>query len=147
MASAGYSGTPLAKKLGLKDGQVAGFAGLPDSLDFLLQERAFGTVELVATWSDLSGTAYDVLHVFTKSAAAVAEAVPALRDRLVANGLLWMSWPKKASKVKTDVTEDVIRDTALLHRMVDVKVCAVDEIWSGLKLVIRKEHRVSHLNA
>jgi hypothetical protein len=75
------------------------------------------------------------------------EALPVLRDLIVPEGMIWVSWPKKASKVPTDVTEDVIRNRALADVLVDVKVCAVDEVWSGLKLVIRKEARATHANA
>lgn len=137
---AGYSGTPLPKKLGLKDGQAAAFVALPDSLADLTRAAAFRALDQAEAWEDLPGP-YDLVHCFTDSAAVVAAAVPGIRDRLDPSGMLWMSWPKKASKRPTDVTEDVIRDTALANLMVDVKVCAVDEVWSGLKLVIRKEHR------
>ena len=141
MTRAGYSGTPLAEKLGLKDGQAVAFAGLPGSLKRLLDERTFGLLEEVDDWTDISGTALDYVHLFTDSAAIVEAATPALRDRIDPAGMIWMSWPKKASKVPTDVTEDTIRECALRNDMVDVKVCAVDDIWSGLKIVIRKEYR------
>ena len=140
-ATAGYSGTPLPKKLGLKDGQVVGFAALPDHLEELVSTREFTRVDRAGDWADLAGEDYDYVHLFTKSKAVVETAAPGLRDRIKPDGMIWMSWPKKASKVPTDVTEDVIRDAALNDVLVDVKVCAVDEIWSGLKLVIRKEHR------
>jgi hypothetical protein len=140
-ASAGYSGTPLPKKLGLKDGHVVGFAALPDHLEELVSAREFTRVDRVGDWVDLSGDDYDYVHLFTKSRATVEAAAPGLRGRIKPDGMIWMSWPKKASKVPTDVTEDVIRDAALKDVLVDVKVCAVDDIWSGLKLVIRKEHR------
>ena len=141
---AGYSGTPLAKKLGLKDGQAVAFAGLPDTLEPLLAERAFASVQRVAGWRDVTGRGLDYIHLFTDSAATVDAATPALRDRIDPAGMIWMSWPKKASKVPTDVTEDTIRDCALGHDLVDVKVCAVDEVWSGLKLVIRRERRARY---
>lgn len=139
--AAGYSGTPLPKKLGLKDGQTVAFSALPDSLQALETSRDFAHVESVADWADIPGHDYDYVHVFTKSAASVDAATPKLRTLIKSDGMIWMSWPKKASKVETDVTEDVIRSRALQDILVDVKVCAVDEIWSGLKLVIRKEHR------
>lgn len=138
---AGYSGTPLPKKLGLKDGQVVGFVGLPDGLKGLLTAREFANVETAESISSLSGKEFDYMHLFTKSAATVDAAIPEMRSSIKRDGMIWMSWPKKASKVATDVTEDVIRDRALRDAMVDVKVCAVDEVWSGLKLVIRKELR------
>ncbi len=140
-ADAGYSGTPLAKKLGLKDGQSVAFAGLPDDLGWLAEERDFAHVECVKDWHDVTGPELDYIHIFTDSAATVDAATPALRQKIRQEGMIWMSWPKKASKVPTDVTEDTIRNRALQDVLVDVKVCAVDKVWSGLKLVIRKEHR------
>ena len=140
-ALAGYSGTPLEKKLGLKDGQVVAFIGLPDSLQWLCGTRAFVSVETLSGWARIKSGSMDVIHLFTDSAAMVDAALPVLRDKIKRDGMIWVSWPKKASKVPTDVTEDVIRNRALADILVDVKVCAVDAIWSGLKLVIRKEHR------
>lgn len=140
-AVSGYSGTPLPKKLGLKDGQAVAFAALPSELDWLKSARAFASAEVKAQWQNLEGADLDYVHLFTKSAGEVDEAASALRERIRPDGMIWMSWPKKASKVRTDVTEDVIRRRALEDVLVDVKVCAVDAVWSGLKLVIRKEHR------
>ena len=137
----GYSGTPLAKKLGVKDGHVVGFAGLPGFLARLKGERAFAHVDDVPDWSQLGRGDYDVAHVFTDKASVARAALSGLKSRIKQDGMIWMSWPKKASKVPTDVTEDVIRKTALADVLVDVKVCAVDDVWSGLKLVIRKELR------
>jgi hypothetical protein len=147
MADAGYSGTPLARKLGLKDGQAVAFVALPDSLHDLTEARAYGRIETTPDWRALPEGARDVIHFFTRSAVEVDRALPVLRDLIEADGMIWVSWPKKASKVPTDVTEDVIRDRALADVLVDVKVCAVDEIWSGLKLVVRVENRAAHLNA
>jgi hypothetical protein len=147
MAAAGYSGTPLARKLGLKAGQAVAFIGLPDSLAHLHDAAEFRRIELAPDWRALPEGARDVIHLFTKSAAEVAEALPVLRDLIEADGMIWVSWPKKASKVPTDVTEDTIRNRALGDVLVDVKVCAVDEVWSGLKLVVRKELRGTHVNA
>ena len=141
MSGAGYSETPLAKKLGLKDGQAVAFAALPESLKWLTDARHFASVEAVDRWEALEASGLDYVHLFTDSAAVVDAAAPALKARIRPDGMIWVSWPKKASKVKTDVTEDVIRARALGDVLVDVKVCAVDEIWSGLKLVIRKECR------
>ncbi len=138
---AGYSGTPLPKKLGLLDGQAVAFIGLPDQQNDLPKSRAFRSVEVVDNWTAVKRTQLDFIHLFTDDAATVDASMDDLRDRIVPAGMIWMSWPKKASKVPTDVTEDVIRNRALEGILVDVKVCAVDEIWSGLKLVIRKEHR------
>lgn len=146
MPQAGYSGTPLPKKLGLKDGQTVAFVGLPDDQKDLTKAREFDAVETVGDWATLKGNQLDYIHHFTKSAATVDAATPALRDRIKPDGMIWMSWPKKASKIPTDVTADVIRDRALADVLVDVKVCAVDAIWSGLKLVVRKEFRTAHIN-
>ncbi len=147
MAAAGYSGTPLARKLGLKDGQAAAFVRLPESLAHLTEAAAFRRIETAPDWRALPEGARDVIHLFTKEAREVAEALPVLRDLIEPEGMIWVSWPKKASKVPTDVTEDVIRNHALADVLVDVKVCAVDEVWSGLKLVVRKEARATHVNA
>ena len=139
-AKAGYSGTPLAKKLGLKDGQSVGFVSLPETLSWLAEERAFMNVERVDQAADLAD-GFDVVHQFTDRAEVVDRSLSVLPEKIKRDGMIWVSWPKKASKVPTDVTEDVIRDRALQDILVDVKVCAVDEFWSGLKLVIRKELR------
>lgn len=147
MAEAGYSGTPLARKLGLKAGQAVAFVGVPDSLGHLKDVALFRRIELAPDWRALPEGARDVILWFTKEAAEVVAALPVLRDLIEADGMIWVSWPKKASKVSTDVTEDVIRNRALADVLVDVKVCAVDEVWSGLKLVVRKELRGSHVNA
>lgn len=147
MADAGYSGTPLPTKLGLKDGQAVAFCALPDSQRDLLTARAFAYVEEAETAAGLTGNGFDYVHLFTDSAATILKAIPILRDRIRPDGMIWMSWPKKASKVPTDVTEDTIRNAALADVLVDVKVCAIDAIWSGLKLVVRKEFRATHVNA
>ena len=139
---AGYSGTPLEKKLGLKDGHRVAWINRPNTQDYLATSRAFIAVD--DTTPDLLTGPYDVIHMFADSRDAFEAALPKLLASLDKDGMIWMSWPKKASKVPTDMTEDVIRDTALKTTLVDVKVCAVDEVWSGLKLVIRKEHRATH---
>lgn len=136
----GYSGTSLPKKLGLKDGQVVGFAGLPDGLGHLPKERAFMHVDLVDVWAEL-GERYDYIHLFTRSAATIRAATVALADKIKPDGMIWMSWPKQASKVATDVTGTLVREQALKTRLVDVKICALDEVWSGMKLVIRLKNR------
>lgn len=140
-AQAGYSGTPLPEKLGLKDGQAVVFIGLPRHLSKLAKCRDFISVEQVDDWRMLEGDHFDYVHLFTDKAETVREALMSLRTIIKADGMIWVSWPKRASKVSTDVTEDLIRDTALMDVLVDVKVCAVDDVWSGLKLVIRKEAR------
>ena len=128
-----YSGTPLAKKLSLKDGMRIRWEDMPESVR---AEIAAAGLALTPAEDDI-----DAAHVFVTARAALAEAISRLLPRLARDGQIWVSWPKKASKVPTDVTEDVIRDVALPLGLVDVKVCAVDETWSGLKLVIRRELR------
>lgn len=139
---AGYSGTPLAQKLGLKDGQRALFIELPASLDELASARDFAEASRI-TVEQLGDTApgYDFVHLFTTARAVLERLAQPLMALIARDGMIWVSWPKKASKVVTDITEDVIREIILPIGLVDVKVCAVDGVWSGLKLVIRKELR------
>lgn len=142
MTAVGYSGTPLAQKLGLKDGQRALFIALPPELDDLRTSRQFNEMAQAGweTWQD-GEPGYDVIHGFTASRATLEGNAKPLMNSIARDGTIWISWPKKASKVATDITEDVIRDVVLPIGLVDVKVAAVDDIWSGLKLVIRKELR------
>lgn len=145
-APAGYSGTPLPKKLGLKDGQRAAFIALPETLADLAVAVDFMTVRRLGTATEarsLEPRSADFIHGFFESAAALQAALPRLKSAIDPGGMIWISWPKKASKRPTDITEDTIRTHALPIGLVDIKVCAVDEIWSGLKLVIRKELRDS----
>ncbi|WP_411970224.1 DUF3052 domain-containing protein [Mesorhizobium sp. BH1-1-4] len=143
MASAGYSGTPLPAKLGLKDGMVAAFIALPSDLADLTEAVDFAEVDRLAEWSEISGAVlkYDAVHAFTRQRAEIEDRLGALETAIKRDGMVWVSWPKKASKVATDVTEGVVRAEALKLDLVDVKVAAVNEIWSGLKLVIRKDLR------
>ncbi len=141
-AAAGYSGTPLPAKLGLKDGMVAAFIALPPELDDLAEAVAFAELDRLAEWSDIAGSRkYDAVHAFTRRRAEIEDGLAGIETAIKRDGMVWVSWPKKASKVATDVTEDVIRAEALKRDLVDVKVAAVNEIWSGLKLVIRKDRR------
>lgn len=133
---AGYSGTPLAKKLGIKAGSKVLVSGAPDSYRASLEPLP----ESVAFASRLS-EAVDVIHVFATQRAKLASALAGYRRAMRADASLWVSWPKKAARVATDITEDTIREVALPLGLVDVKVCAVDDVWSGLKLVVRKELR------
>jgi len=138
----GYSGTPLPQKLGFKDGQRVLFISLPKELKDLRKSRNF--VEIAeAGWDAFTDgdPGYDVIHGFTASRAVLEKAAKKLMKQIDRDGTIWISWPKKASKVETDITEDVIRDVILPIGLVDVKVAAVSEAWSGLKLVIRKELR------
>ena len=141
-ATAGYSGTPLPQKLGLKDGQRVMFIALPEDLSELREARHFAEATLAGWDSFADGElGYDVIHGFTAMRAVLEESAQPLMHTIGRNGSIWISWPKKASKVPTDITEDVIRDVVLPIGLVDVKVAAVNEIWSGLKLMIRKELR------
>jgi hypothetical protein len=135
-AMAGYSGTALAKKLGIKAGSRVLVSGAPDSYRTALEPLP----ESVAFASRLS-EAVDVIHVFATQRAKLASALAGYRRAMRADASLWVSWPKKAARVETDITEGTIREVALPLGLVDVKVCAVDDIWSGLKLVVRKELR------
>jgi hypothetical protein len=133
--TAGYSGTPLAKKLSLKDGQRAWFDTMPASVEAEIGDA--GLERLAEPAAPI-----DAAHIFVTSRADMEAKLAALRPLLAPAGFIWVSWPKKASRVPTDITEDGIREAILPDTdLVDVKVCAVDETWSGLKLVIRKERR------
>ena len=142
MSQAGYSGTPLAQKLGLKDGQRVLFIDLPDDLAELAASRQFTESRQIA--AEQFGTAapgYDFVHLFTTARSVLEALALPLMNLIARDGMIWVSWPKKAARVATDITEDVIRAVVLPLGLVDVKVCAVDQTWSGLKLVIRKELR------
>ncbi|MGX7875741.1 DUF3052 family protein [Mesorhizobium sp. ORM6] len=142
-AVSGYSGTPLPAKLGLKDGMTAAFIALPDDLGGLTDAVEFAQVDRLGDWSDISGMVlkYDAVHAFTRQRAEIEDRLGDVEAAIKRDGMVWVSWPKKASKVPTDVTEAVVRAEALKRDLVDVKVAAVNEIWSGLKLVIRKDLR------
>lgn len=134
--SAGYSGTPLARKLGIKAGTRVLASDAPEDYRAWLSPLPEGVVFEAA----LSAST-DVVHLFVDRREDLAAALTSLRANIRRDGAIWVSWPKKASRVPTDITEDVIRDIALPLGLVDIKVCAVSEVWSGLKLVIRKELR------
>jgi len=138
--NAGYSGTPLVKKLGLKDGMRALLIGVPDELPDISGFPGFAGVEHQVP---ASGRVFDYAHVFETDRGRLEALVVDIRATLKADGMVWISWPKKASKVKTDITEDVLRDIFLPTGLVDVKVAAMDETWSGLKFMFRKELRAS----
>jgi hypothetical protein len=134
--SAGYSGTPLAKKLGVRDRQRTWHLAMPATV---FDEILAGGVmpQIVRTPS----AGLEMAHLFMTEREVLARELKRLRGLLALDGVIWVSWPKKAAKVETDVTEDVVRAEALPLGFVDVKVCAVDAVWSGLKLVIRKSER------
>jgi hypothetical protein len=134
--SAGYSGTPLVRKLGFKPGMRATFLDAPEGFGDTLGELPDG----VAVSRRLGGSK-DLVMVFVTERAALARRVEAIKRAIAPDGMAWVAWPKRASGVATDMTEDVVRDVALPIGLVDVKVCAIDATWSGLKLVIRKELR------
>lgn len=133
---AGYSDTSLVKKLGIKPGFKIRFVDPPEHYFDLLEGLP---ADIMVFEEPAQGI--DFIHYFTKQAAGLERDLAALKKEIVPFGTIWISWPKKASKVPTDVTEDVIRDLALAIGLVDVKVCAVDAVWSGLKLVIRVKDR------
>jgi hypothetical protein len=135
VASAGYSGTPLPKKLGFKAGMSAAFLDAPAELDELL-----GELEGVSVKRSLRGQA-DIVLCFVTARRELERRAGRLREAIAPDGMVWVCWPKRASKVPTDMTEDVVRDVLLPTGLVDVKVAAVDETWSGLKLVVRRELR------
>lgn len=136
MSPAGYSGTPLFKKLGITAGSRVHLIGAPPGYRSLLEPLP----EDVAFGARLAATT-DLIHLFATRRAALAKALAGVRQRMRSDAVLWVSWPKKAAGTATDVTEDVVRDLALPLGLVDVKVCAVDATWSGLKLVVRKALR------
>jgi hypothetical protein len=134
-AASGYSGTRLAKKLGLKPGLRTWWDGMPASIVDEIGDT--GIMLLAAPEAPI-----EAAHIFVTSYAAMVEKLAALRPLLAPTGFIWVSWPKRASKVPTDLTEDRIRDAILPGTdLVDVKVCAVDATWSGLKLMIRRTRR------
>jgi hypothetical protein len=134
---AGYSGTPLWKKLGYSAGTRALVLGAPESYARILSLPP----AIEVAWLGAPEAGMGFVHLFAVKAASLRAELRRLRRQIAPNGVVWVSWPKKASRVPTDITEDTIRDVALPMGFVDVKVCAVDDIWSGLKLMIRKSER------
>ena len=132
----GYSGTPLAKKLGIKSGFKAKLVNSP-----LYYIQLFTDMPAEIYFENDERSEKDFIHFFTKQKDEFLTKLPILKTQIKPTGMIWVSWPKKDSKVITDVTEDVVRNYALEIGLVDIKVCAVDEIWSGLKLVIPVKDR------
>ena len=130
---AGYSGTPLLKKLGIQEGSRVLLRNAPAVLPEELREYA-GT---------RPGKNLDVALFFVDSVATLNAGLDPLLKAIKSDGMIWIAWPKKASGIQTDLTENLIRDRVLQTPLVDIKVCAIDETWSGLKFVIRKEHRAA----
>lgn len=130
---AGYSGTPLATKLGIKPGSRVALLGIPDGFDASVLDGV--------RYSTTARGSFDVIVSFHEWRAPLEARMPKLLDVLDVDGGLWMAWPKKASKRPTDLTEDVQRELWLPRGLVDTKVCAIDDVWSGLRLCWRKELR------
>ena len=135
-SDSGYSGTPLPKKLGLNEGGTMVLINAPPGMKQLLV-----SIPARATLVSKLAVSNDLVLLFCKDTAALKKALPAVSKKLHADGSLWISWPKKSSKLFVDLTEDGIRTVVLPTGLVDVKVCAVNEDWSGLKLMVRKELR------
>ena len=136
VAGSGYSGTPLAKKLGIKSGSRVLCLAVPENYLSLLEPLPAGV-----TFPKRASRTIDIAHLFALQKARLLADLELLRATLSPTAAIWVSWPKKVSKVETDITEDTIRGVALPLGLVDVKVCAINETWSGLKRVVRKELR------
>jgi hypothetical protein len=136
MSTSGYSGTPLGKKLGIKPGAVVRLINQPEYYFSLFADFP----EDARVSHDLKEKK-NVIHYFTRDKEELLNKLPELKKELYPDGMIWISWPKKTAKITTDLTEDVIRSIALGTGLVDVKVCAIDEVWSGLKLVIPVKDR------
>lgn len=134
--TAGYSGTPLAKKLGIKEGSTVLGVNLPSNYLELVEPLPAGVTVINEPRPEL-----DLIHLFTNSRDELLMGLSEYKNLIKQNGIIWVSWYKRAAKLPTEITEDDVRNTALDLGLVDVKVCAVDEKWSGLKLVIRVENR------
>lgn len=135
--SNGYSGTPLAKKLGIKSGLIVSAINAPENYRELIDPIPADTT---VSYGPRAGA--DIIHLFTNSRDELFRKLAECRSIIKQDGSIWVSWYKKAAKLQTEITEDTVREAAFPLGLVDVKVCAVDETWSGLKLVIRKENRV-----
>jgi hypothetical protein len=136
MTPSGHSGTPLAKKLGIRGNSRVRLINQPSHYFRLLTDLPPG-VRFARTTS----ATVDLIHYFAVNTATLEKDLPSLKKAIGESGVIWVSWPKKSSKMKADLGEDIIRAIALKNGLVDVKVCAVDEVWSGLKLVIRLKDR------
>jgi hypothetical protein len=132
----GYSGTPLVKKLGLKENCRVRFIGAP--ADFL---KGLGPLPDGVAFLDSGRQPADFILFFARSKLGLAKAFPKLAKQIVPTGMIWIGWPKKSSGVATDLSDDVVRETGLAMGLVDIKVCAITEVWSGLKFVVRLKDR------
>ena len=140
---AGYSTRPLSEKLGYKPGMAAGFIALPNHLEAVVAAIGFSSVTSAARWAEFPGraAAYDVIHVFAMRADEIEAGLGVLQSAIKRDGMIWISWPKKTSGIVCDVSESFVRAAALKLDLVDVKVAAIDAVWSGLKFVIRRDRR------
>ena len=136
---AGYSGTPLPQKLGIKPGMIVVAIDPPDHYRKLLEPIPSGV-----NFATRPVSKTNFVHLFVRERAALENHLRSLRSKIAEDAAVWVSWPKKSAGVPTNITEDVIRAVALPIGFVDIKVCAVDDTWSGLKLMIRKENRKSN---
>ena len=136
---AGYSGTPLVKKLGVKEGATLAAVGAPEGFRSMLEPLPAGV-----RWKARLTPPVDLAVAFFTRRAEIARSWPRLTAAVGANGVVWVAWPKRSSGVATDITEDSFRDELLPTGWVDVKVCAIDDTWSGLKFVLRKELRATN---
>jgi hypothetical protein len=143
MPAAGYSAKPLSEKLGYKPGMAAGFIAPPAHLDPLIAAVGFSYVTSAARWAEFRARpdAYDVIHVFAMRADEIEAGLGVLQSAIKRDGMIWISWPKKTSGIVCDVSESFVRAAALKLDLVDVKVAAIDAVWSGLKFVIRRDRR------
>ena len=134
--TAGYSGTPLAKKLGIKTGFRVALIGAPEGF-----RRELGELPAEVSFVTSLASQLELILFFAKSQSELTRNFSTLALKLTPAGMLWIAWPKKASGVPTDLSDNVVREIGLAAGLVDVKVCAVNEIWSGLKFVIRVKDR------
>lgn len=133
---AGYSGMPLAKKLGIKAHFKIGLYNQPDYYFKLFSDIPDGVEQIKS-----DKVKKDFIHYFTKDEAELRRDIKKLKEGILSNGMIWVSWPKKASRIACNITEDDVRNIGLKNGLVDIKVCAIDEVWSGLKLVIPVKDR------
>ncbi|MFO0942155.1 MAG: hypothetical protein U0930_15570 [Pirellulales bacterium] len=134
--SQGYSGTPIPKKLGFKDSTILVVIEQPEGYESLV-----GPFPAGLEFANKLTKETNFVHLFATKKSLLTKHLKALRSKLPDDAVVWVSWPKKTSKVETDITEDIIRDVALPMGFVDIKVCAINAVWSGLKLMVRKELR------
>lgn len=140
--TAGYSGTPLARKLGIKEGMTVVAVEAPGNYGKLLDELPEGVAIFDGMVGEPHTAPVDIIHFFTNSRDQLFRGLAEYKNLIKQDGAIWVSWYKKSAKLPTEITEDTVREAALPLGLVDVKVCAVDEKWSGLKLVIRRGNRI-----